>query len=182
MKNILTIDASTKRTGIAWIDEEEKVHYEVISSAAAAVEKRISIMKDRILEIIKENRIKTVILEDIRIDLGNSHTTKVLAWLQGVVAVSIFEFDKNIEIDFFPPTSWRSKLGIQGSRVKRTEQKKIDIEYANKAFGLNLAEDQDDEADALCLLAAKLKGYGKEVCELPVSQRPTFSQKNMGSN
>lgn len=171
MKNILAIDASTKRTGIAWIDGNGEVHYDVISSAAAAVEKRILIMKDKILEVIRENRIEVVVLEDIRIDLGNSHTTKVLAWLQGVVATSIFEYDKYIKVEYIPPTSWRSQIGIQGSRVKREEQKKIDINYANQTFGLNLEDGQDDEADALCLLSAKLKGCGENASELPVSQR-----------
>ena len=52
MSNILAIDASTKRTGLATM-LDGVLKYDVISSAAAAPEKRIGIMRDGIIKFIK---------------------------------------------------------------------------------------------------------------------------------
>lgn len=158
MGNILAIDASTKRTGLAtMIDGELK--YAVIESSSTSVEKRIGIMRDGILNFIKENNISKVIMEDI---YGgetekNEHTRQVLSWLQGCVVVAAYEYDKTIQFEFFKPSSWRSVLGLQGYRVKREIQKQKDIEYANQNYGLNLTSSQDDEADAICILTAYTK-------------------------
>lgn len=156
MKNILALDASTKRTGWASLVGED-VQFGVISSAASAVEKRIGIMRDEIINVIKQYNIDTIIMEEVRINDLNTRTSKVLAWLQGCIAVAVYEYNKNIKIEYIGPSSWRSVLGIQGYRIKRDEQKKKDIEYANKAFNLNLTSYQDDEADALCILSAYTK-------------------------
>ena len=51
MSNILAIDASTKRTGLATM-VDGVLKYDVISSAAAAPEKRIGIMRDSIIKFI----------------------------------------------------------------------------------------------------------------------------------
>ena len=51
---------------------------------------------------------------------------------------------------------------MQGYRIQRAEQKKRDIEYANKTYGLNLTQDQDDEADAIGILSARLRGLQLE--------------------
>lgn len=161
--NMLAIDASTKRTGLAWM-KDEKVQYSAItSSATAAPEKRIGIMRDGIIDIIKENNIDAVVMEEVRPDGMNNHTSKLLTWLQGCIVVAIYEYNKNIKVEFIGPSSWRSALGIQGYRVKREDQKKKDIEYVNKTYGLNLTQDQDDEADAIGILSARIKGLQPEV-------------------
>jgi len=160
MGNILAIDASTKRTGLATIINNE-LKYDVIESASTSVEKRIGIMRDNIINFIKENNIKKVIMEDVyggdSSDIKNEHTRQVLSWLQGCVVVAAYEYDKTITFEFFKPTSWRKVLGIQGYRIKREQQKQIDIEYANKTYNLHLTSSQDDEADAICILTAYLK-------------------------
>ena len=161
MSNILAIDASTKRTGLATM-VDGVLKYDVISSAAAAPEKRIGIMRDGIIKFIKENNIDTVVMEEVRPDGMNNHTGKLLTWLQGCIVVAIYEYDKNINVEFIGPSSWRSALGLQGYRIQRAEQKKRDIEYANKTYGLNLTQDQDDEADAIGILSARLRGLQSE--------------------
>ena len=63
MSNILAIDGSTKRTGLATM-VDGALKYDVISSAAAAPEKRIGIKRDGIIKFIKENNIDTVIMQE----------------------------------------------------------------------------------------------------------------------
>lgn len=160
MGNILAIDASTKRTGLASI-VDGKLKYDVIESSSTSVEKRIGIMRDNIIKFIKENNIKKIIMEDIYggdpSDIKNEHTRQVLSWLQGCVVVAAYEYDKTITVEFFKPSSWRKVLGIQGYRIKREQQKQIDIKYANDTYNLKLTSSQDDEADAICILTAYLK-------------------------
>lgn len=159
MGNILAIDASTHRTGLATIINGE-LKYTIVESSSTSLEKRITIMREGILNFIKENDIKKIIMEDIYGDEDsgkNAHTKKVLSWLQGVVVVAAYEYDKTIQVEFFGPSSWRKILGIQGYRVKRDTQKQIDIAYANDNYNLNLTPEQDDEADAICILTAYLK-------------------------
>ena len=159
MGNVLAIDASTKRTGLATIINNE-LKYTVIESASTSVEKRIGIMRDNIINFIKENNIKKIIMEDIyggEDNAKNEHTRQVLSWLQGCIVIAAYEYDKTITVEFFKPTSWRKVLGIQGYHVKREQQKQIDIKYANTTYNLNLTSSQDDEADAICILTAYLK-------------------------
>ena len=156
MNNILAIDASTKRTGLATLINGQ-IKYFVIENNSSDVEKRIGIMRDGIINFIKENNITEVILEEVRTDGMNDHTGKVLTWLQGCIVVAIYEYNKNIKINFIHPSSWRSVLGLQGYKIKREQQKQKDIEYANKTYNLELASYQDDEADAICILTAYCK-------------------------
>ena len=166
MKNILAIDASTKSTGLAAL-VDDKIVYNLITSSSTSVEKRIGIMRDGIIDFIKKNNIDTVILEEVRPDNTNAHTGKILTWLQGCIVVAIWEYNKDIKVDFIGASSWRSVLGLQGHRIKREVQKQIDIDFVNKTYGLKLNPTQDDEADAICILTA----YKKDAATLGTAQK-----------
>lgn len=154
MKNILALDLSTKSSGWAVRCGENEIHSGVITSTSAEVEKRILIMRDAIVELLKKYNIDTIVIEDVRPDGYNNHTARVLMWLQGIIHIGVYEYNKNIKIELIGASSWRSKIGIQGYRITREIQKQKDIEYANQKFGLSLTPTQDDEADALCILAS----------------------------
>lgn len=166
MANILALDASTKRTGYAYF-KDGQIQFGAIASSSGYPEKRIGIMRDEILEIIKRENIDTIIMEEVYPDTDqngknggrpmNSHTNKLLTWLQGCIAIAVFEYNKDIKIDFIGASSWRSQLGIQKYGVTRQGYKPLDIAYANKIYGLNLTAEQDDEADAICILTAYTK-------------------------
>ena len=154
MDNILAIDASTKRTGLAWFEGQE-LHYGVLESSVTPVERRIGVMRDKLIEFLQNHpAIDTIVLEEVRHDGMNDHTGKVLMWLQGCLAVAIYEFNKNIKIEFSGASTWRSILHIQKYAVKRNPQKQMDIKYINEKYGLNLNPTQDDEADAIGILTA----------------------------
>lgn len=157
MEKILALDLSTKRSGWAYYEAPDcKISYGVIASSSADVEKRISVMRDGIIELLNKFEIETIVIEEVRSDGMNNHTGKVLTWLQGVIVVAIYEYNKKINIEFIGASSWRSKLGIQGYRIQREQQKKKDIDYVNQ-FGYNLTYDQDDEADAIGILMSYVK-------------------------
>jgi Holliday junction resolvasome RuvABC endonuclease subunit len=171
MENILAVDASTKRTGLATIINGQ-IKYSVIASSSASVEKRIGIMRDGIIQFIKDNNIDKVILEEVHTEVANNHIQKMLTWLQGCIVVAIFEYNKNIKVEFIGASSWRSVLGLQGYRVKREQQKQKDIDYVNSTYGLSLTTSQDDEADAICILTAYLKNSDKMILKEVVNTKP----------
>ena len=157
MSNVLALDASTKRTGFAFF-RDGKIQYGAIASSSTSPEKRIATMRDGILEIIKKENIDKIIMEEVISSGMNQHTGKLLTWLQGCITVAVYEFNKNIKIEYIGASTWRSKLGLQGYRVLRAEQKKRDIDYANQRYGLQLSAEMDDEADAIDILTAYLGG------------------------
>lgn len=159
MNNVLALDCSTKRTGFAYF-KDDQIQYGAISASSTSPEKRIGIMRDSIVELLKqEKEIDTIILEDVHPSQEiNQRTHQLLMWLQGCIVVAVYEYNKNIKIEFIGASSWRRILKIQGYRILREEQKKRDIAFANQIYGLGLTADMDDEADSICILTAYLKG------------------------
>ena len=158
MKNILALDASTHNTGWAIKKENGEIIYGKIPANNKDARDRILIMRNAISTIVATNDIDTVVLEEVRPDNMNSRTGQVLRWLQAAIVLDIYEnCSKNINVELIYPSSWRKILKIQQYGVRREEYKKRDIEYANKYYNLKLNSNQDDEADALCILAAYLK-------------------------
>ena len=176
MSNILALDLSTKRTGWSTI-VDGKYKYGVIASASNDVEKRIGIMRDSVIKIIDEYKIDTVIMEEVRPDGYNNRTGKVLNWLQGCVTVAIYEFNKKIKVDTIGVSSWRKVLGIQRYGVKRDEYKRKDIDFVNQNYGLKLEYNQDDEADAICILTAYMKDRNGIVI---AENKPQFEEIGSG--
>ena len=161
---ILALDLSTKRSGWATRANGE-LEYGAICANNTDVEKRICVMREEIIKLINKYDIDTIIVEDVRPDDNNNpyrstsnHTGRVLMWLQGIVAITAYE-QKKIKIEMFTASEWRSKLNIQGYRIKRDQQKQIDIEYVRERYGIST---QDDEADAIGILDAyEKKGSAK---------------------
>lgn len=149
-KKVLALDLSSKRTGWATRANGE-LEYGAIASSSTKVEKRICVMRDEVIELIKKYNITHIIAEEVRPDGMNSHTGKILNWLQGVIAIAAYETNNKIEIEFIGATSWRSKLKLQKNAVKREQQKLMDIQYVKDKYNIVT---QDDEADAICILDA----------------------------
>lgn len=117
-------------------------------------------MRDTILEIIKKYNIKKIIIEEVRTDYKNAHTYKILTWLQAAVAISTYEFDKTINIEYIQANSWRSKIGIHtGKGIKREELKKEDILYVKKKYNI---EANDDICDSIGIYDAYINTTKKE--------------------
>lgn len=174
----MALDMSTHRTGWATIVDGE-YKYGAISSSSKDVEKRIGIMRDSIIELVKEYKIDTIIIEEVRPDGTNNRTGKVLNWLQGCVIVAVYEFNKKIKVETIGTSTWRKVLGIQKYGVQRDEYKLKDIDFVNSHYNLSLQHTQDDEADAICILTA----YMKDKAGLNItSSKPKFEEIGSGES
>lgn len=147
--NILSLDLSSKSSGWCVGDGEKIIDYGCITSSSTSNIKRIIIMRDNIVEIIKKYNIEQITIEEVRTDYKNAHTYKILTWLQGVIAIAVYEINPKIEITYIQPSSWRSKIGIHTGRgIKREELKKADIDYVYQKQGISA---NDDVCDSICI-------------------------------
>lgn len=120
-------------------------------------------MRDGIEKVIKEYNIQKIVAEEVHADTTNSHTNKVLLWLQGVITVLAFEsVVPPIEVEFIQASTWRSKIGIKTGRgIKRNEVKQADMDYVKNKYGI---EANDDICDAICLHNAYYSDTPEKTC------------------
>ena len=158
---ILAIDASTKSTG--WCVGENGIlqQHGCITASSRDVVKRIIKMRDQLSKIIKSTKIDKIIMEQVRPEY-NSHTNKVLMWMQAVIVVAAYQIDPKIQCEFIGASTWRAAIKIkQGRGIKRESLKSQDIEYAQQKY--NLTNLNDDEADAICIFDAYWEKNDNEI-------------------
>lgn len=146
---VLALDLSTHSSGFAIGTETELLDYGCISSSKKNVIERIYIMKDTIEQLLQEHAIDKVVVEEVRTDYQNAHTYKVLTWLQAAIVFAVYNYNKEVEIEYLQPSSWRSKIGIKtGAGIRRDELKQADIQWVKNKYGIDV---NDDIADAICI-------------------------------
>lgn len=148
----LFLDLSTRSTGWAVGEDRQLIDYGCIASSSSDLLKRISIMVNFILEVIDKHNITHIVAEEVHPDIPNSHTYKVLIWLQGIVIFEVCKQNPKITYEFIQANSWRSKIGIHTGRgIKRETLKKADVDYVKNKYNIIA---NDDICDAICLLDA----------------------------
>ncbi len=157
---ILSLDLSTKSSGFAIGQNESLEAHGCITASSRDVIKRIIKMRNQLSKIIKNNKIDKIIMEEVRPEY-NSHTNKILMWLQAVIVIAAYEINPKIEFQFNGATSWRAALKIkQGRGIKRDQLKNSDIQYVFNKYGIKV---NDDQADAICILDAYWINFNNEL-------------------
>ena len=148
---ILALDLSTRSSGYALgIDGQLKKHGYFSASNKSPI-KRIIKMRDQITKLLKTNKINKIIMEQVRPEY-NSHTMKILMWLQAAIVIAAYEVNPQIQCEFIGASSWRAQLKIkQGRGIKRNQLKPQDIQYVKNKYNIQV---NDDEADAICIFDA----------------------------
>lgn len=145
---ILTLDLSTKSSGYCFGQDTVLKQHGCITASSGVVEQRIIKMRDQIITLICRYNPDKIIMEQVRPQV-NSHTNKVLMWLQGIIAVAAYECKKSIQIQFVGASEWRAAIKIkQGRGIKRQQVKTFDIQYVKDKYNITV---NDDEADAICI-------------------------------
>ena len=157
---LLTLDLSTHSSG--WcIGQDEKIQkHGCISSSSKDVIKRIILMRDKIAELIKNQKINKIILEQVRPQY-NSHTNKILMWLQAAVIIAAYETNYSIQYQFIGASQWRAALKMkQGKGIKRDSLKPQDIQYVENKYNIKV---NDDQADAICIFDAYCQKFNNQI-------------------
>lgn len=145
---ILTLDLSTKSSGYCFGQDTIFKQHGCITASSRVVEQRIIKMRDQVITLICRYNPDKIIMEQVRPQV-NSHTNKVLMWLQGIIVVAAYECKKSIQIQFIGASEWRAAIKIkQGRGVKRQQVKTFDIQYVKDKYNITV---NDDEADAICI-------------------------------
>ncbi len=158
---ILSIDASTKSSGVAILNDLNLIEYKCITSSSTDLFKRIHIMVDGIKEYLNNHKdITKVIMEEVRPEQGlqNIKTHKALMYLQGAIALMIHDDFPKVEIIYLYPNEWRKLCGIKtGAGVRRESLKPKDIAFVKTTYNITV---NDDIADAIGLGYAYMKQQG----------------------
>lgn len=150
---IIALDQATNISGWSVYDNKELVAYGKIEFTQMDTIERISKLRQWLVNMIENWKPDRIGLEDIQLQkFANKYgkeaeavtTYKVLAQLQGTLAVSAFE--KGISSIIVHTATWRSYCGI--SAKSRNDQKRAAQLFVLKKFGKNVTQ---DEADAICI-------------------------------
>lgn len=157
---ILSLDLSTKSSGWCIGQNGSLETHGCITASSRDVVKRIIKMRDQFSKLIKNNKIDKIIMEEVRPQY-NSHTNKVLMWLQAIIVVTAYEINPKIEYQFIGASTWRAALKIkQGRGIKRQALKPQDIQYVQDKYNVKV---NDDEADAICIFDAYWQKFDNEI-------------------
>lgn len=163
----LGLDMATLSSGFSLFKDDKLVDYGLWK-----VSNKIK-WRDRCLEMgnflstyLFNHKVDKIYCEDT-IGTNNIQTTKQLSTLQGVLLGVVSAC--NVDIEFLPPNSWRSDLGIYTGKqedTKREHLKLLTNQYVNKHFNLNLIYDiskpkstknEDDISDAIGIAYSQIK-------------------------
>lgn len=152
MSTVLALDLSTRSSGYALGKDGELVDYGLVADKSTDVVKRIIKMRDFFSNYMKENKVDEIVLEEVHPDYNNSHTFRMLNWVQASIILAAYDIDPKIKITYLQASSWRCKIGIKtGPRIKRDVLKLKDMEYVKNKYDITA---NDDVCDAICILDA----------------------------
>ena len=157
---ILALDLSTKQSGYALGEDKNLIKHGYISASARDPIKRIIKMRDQIGKIVKNEAIQKIVMEQVRPQF-NSHTSKILMWLQAAIVIKAYEINPKIQYDFIGASTWRAALKIkQGRGIKREQLKPQDIQYVKNKYNITV---NDDQADAICIFDAYMNNDNNQI-------------------
>lgn len=160
---IMSLDASTKSTGVAIFENKKLIYYDCITASSTDVIKRIQIVISKLNQILQEYKVERIILEEVRPEEGisNIKTQKALMWLQAAINFMLHENHPKIKVEYVYPNSWRAACGIHTGRgIKRATLKIADINFVKENYNIDV---NDDIADAIAIGHAFVNQLDNEI-------------------
>ena len=154
-RRLVSIDASTKSTGIAVWDNALLIDHETINAEdLGQMDNRFPYMAKALLSALTEQQPDVVYIEEAVV-IRNAQTQRFLVRLQGVVYGWCLQH--NCRFEAIRPTAWRKQLGFkQGRNVGRQDLKAQAVEYVQEQYP-DLMDLSEDEYEAICIGVAALK-------------------------
>lgn len=150
---IVSIDSSTRRTGMACFENGQLYQHGLIdlSKDDTDTEERILTMGSKMLQALDVWRPTIVYIEQAQGQGKNVALVRKLSELIGFAKAWCVSHDAYIEE--VPPSVWRKHVGIEQGKRKRAELKADSIALVKDTFGIDVG---DDEADSICIGIAML--------------------------
>lgn len=151
-KLLIALDESTTCTGYAVFEDEKLINHGVFSFKSKDVLERVSLIMEKIENLINTYNPNNMIIEDVQITM-NAATAKSLLGLQFMIEV--YAHRNNIQCEAIRTTKWRKILGLSNSRaLDRKAKKQETIDYVKNKYGIEILK--DDESDAIAIGTAYL--------------------------
>lgn len=179
---ILGLDQSSSRSGYCLMVDGVPVHYGCVDHHKITDSmKRIETMYCSLRDLICMYEPDAVGIE-ADFQQGNPKTTILLSQMAGSLFAACWE--RGIKFHLLMPSTWRKELGYrQGRGVERPELKAQSLKYVKERFGIVLADENDDTAEAICIATAMDKilkaDYGKPMAM--GTEKPSTRQKGVKS-
>lgn len=159
---LISLDTSSSKSGYAIFDNAKYVKSGVIDLDTKECkkkykgdsDKRIEDMCLSIINILKEYNPDIIVIEKINVG-RNMVSVRCLAKVIGAVYCYSILHDDVFYYEI-QPSQWRSQLGIQSSKRKREEYKKLSKQYVKDNFNIEVT---DDESDAICAGVGYIKMF-----------------------
>jgi len=145
MIKLISIDSSTKKTGVAYFENGSLKKYFLLESSNSDVDVRFCEIVKQLYDVLNEYMPDIVWIEDTW-NANNIQTTKVLSKLIGTVYGWCIV--KSKEFHTILPSEWRKYCGISQSKMKRAELKQASIAYVKNRYDIDV---NDDVADAISM-------------------------------
>lgn len=146
---IMSIDASTKSTGIALFENGKLIDYKNIVQSSTDTLNRIDAMSAEIEKYYVNNNPDIIVMEDVLpTDVGNNlKTFNPLHYLQAEVVLRLHR--RKQAVTLMNVNTWRRICGFAMGRYgTRDVMKKKSIEFIKKKYNIDA---NDDVCDAICL-------------------------------
>jgi Holliday junction resolvasome RuvABC endonuclease subunit len=112
----MSIDASTKSTGIAIFNEDSLIYKDCLTATASwSLLKRIVAIVNKIKDVLDKYKVDKIILEEVRPEAAaaNIKTWRALMWLQAAINLMLYEEYPTIDVDYLYPSEWRKYCKIK---------------------------------------------------------------------
>lgn len=147
MANLLALDQASITTGYAIFKDGKYSSHGKFSFDDHDIGMRLVKIRNKVLELIRENDITEIAFEDIQYQervINNVQTFKTLAEVYGVIQETLAEL--GLKYTIVSSSTWKSTLGIKGAN--RPEQKRNAQQYVINTYNIKPTQ---DECDAICI-------------------------------
>ena len=164
--NIIGIDASTNKTGIALFCDEQYVEHILIDlHKIKDSNERIPKMMLAICDYLSKHQVDKIIMEE-SVMTSNISTVKMLSSLAG--AIMYYATVNGIEFELVLPTHWRKKIGLsQSNKINRDVLKAEAILAVKQEYNMNLT---DDECESILIARS-----GFELPKIVISEEDVWN-------
>lgn len=146
MTRLISIDPSTKASGVATFDDACLVDYQLFQYNDKEADDRIDKMGKSLLSYLKKQKPDIIYIEHPQGHGSNVKLVAMICELLGIVRA--YAIEKKVEYKELSPSEWRKYCGFAQGKKKRDELKQMSIDYVKKHYDIDVG---NDEADAIAI-------------------------------
>lgn len=146
MTRLISIDPSTKASGVATFDDAMLVDHQLFQYNDKEADDRIDKMGKSLLSYLKKQKPDIIYIEHPQGHGSNVKLVAMICELLGIVRA--YAIEKKVEYKELSPSEWRKYCGFNQGKKKRDELKQMSIDYVKKHYDIDVG---NDEADAIAI-------------------------------